>query len=68
MQDRAITRNCLSRLTGSKYDVVGRYYKGVNVAMGDLDFQARVCYVLNCRVEDLLEYIPPQRGYEMPQK
>lgn len=27
--------------------------------MVDLDFLARVCYVLECRVEDLLEYVPP---------
>ena len=56
MDSRGITRNRLCKLTGSRYDVVTRYYKGDNVQMADLDFIARVCYVLNCRVEDLLEY------------
>ena len=39
-----------------RYYVVTRYYKGDNVQMADLDFIARVCYVLDCRIEDLLEY------------
>ena len=56
MDSRGITRNRLCKLTGSRYDVVTRYYKGDNVQMADLDFIARVCYVLDCRIEDLLEY------------
>ena len=54
-----ITRNRLSTLTGTKYDVVDRYYKGVNVELVDLDFLAKVCYVLDCNVGDLLEYQRP---------
>lgn len=60
MQMRGITRNRLRTLTGIKYDVIDRYYKGCNIAMADLDFLAKVCFVLNCKVEDLLEYIPPK--------
>lgn len=56
MDSRGITRNRLCKLTGSRYDVVTRYYRGDNVQMADLDFIARVCYVLDCRIEDLLEY------------
>lgn len=59
LDSRGITRNRLRSLTGVKYDVIDRYYKGVNIAMADLDFLAKVCFVLNCRVEDLLEYISP---------
>ena len=44
-----ITRNRLHTLTGIKYDVIDRYYKGVNIAMADLDFLAKVCFALNCR-------------------
>ena len=58
MDSRGITRNSLSKLTGSKFDVVDRYYKGTDVAMVDLDFLARVCYVLNCTITDILEYRP----------
>lgn len=53
---RGITRNRLCTLTGTKYDVVDRYYKGISIEMADLDFLAKVCYVLDCEVSDLLEY------------
>lgn len=59
LEQRGITRNRLRTLTGVKYDVIDRYYKGSNIAMADLDFLAKACCVLNCRIEDLLEYHPP---------
>ena len=60
MDSRGITRNRLRTLTGVKYDVIDRYYKGSRVEMADLDFLAKVCYVLDCKVSDILEYQPPQ--------
>ena len=60
MDNRGITRNRLRTLTGIKYDVIDRYYKGTHVEMADLDFLAKVCYVLDRKIEDLLEYQPPQ--------
>lgn len=59
MKSRKISRNRLHTLTGIKYDVIDRYYKADHVEMVDLDFLAKVCFVLNCRVEDLLEYNAP---------
>lgn len=56
LKDKGITRHRLHTLTGVKYEVVDRYYKAENIEMVDLDFIAKVCYVLDCRVEDLLEY------------
>ena len=56
MDARGITRNRLRTLTGVKYDVIDRYYKGQDIALVDLDFLAKVCYVLDCKVEDLLQY------------
>ena len=47
-------------LTGVKYEVIDRYYKGNNVELVDLDFLSKVCYVLNCSISDLLEYQPPE--------
>ena len=38
MNARGITRNRLRTLTGVKYDVIDRYYKGENIIMADLDF------------------------------
>lgn len=65
LQSRGITRNRLSTLTGTKYEVVDRYYKADSVEMADLNFFAKVCFVLDCRISDLLEYQPPEnRGPE----
>ena len=62
MDARGITRNRLRTLTGVKYDVIDRYYKGSNVALADLDFLAKVCYVMDCEICDLLKYQPPQEN------
>ncbi len=59
LDERKITRNRLRTLTGVKYEVIDRYYKGDQVEMVDLDFLAKVCYVLDCKIEDLLEYEKP---------
>ncbi len=60
LDSRGITRNRLHTLTGVKYEVIDRYYKGNNVELVDLDFLSKVCYVLNCSISDLLEYQPPE--------
>lgn len=60
LDSRGITRNRLRTLTGVKYDVIDRYYKGSRVEMADLDFLAKVCYVLDCQISDLLEYERPE--------
>lgn len=56
LKERGITRNRLKELTGIKYESIDRYYKAESVERVDLDFLARVCCVLRCRVEDILEY------------
>ena len=56
LQDRGITRNRLSALTGVKYTTIDHYYKADHIEMADLNFLAKVCYVLDCRIEDILEY------------
>lgn len=44
---------------GIKYDMITRYYKGQEVHMADFDFFAKVCYVSDCKIEDLQEYQKP---------
>ena len=56
LDSRGITRNRLRTLTGVKYDVIDRYYKNEIVQMADLDFMAKVCCVLGCGLDELLEY------------
>ncbi len=59
LDSRGITRNRLQTLTGVKYAVIDRYYKGKQISMVDLDFLAKICCVLDCKIEDLLEYEKP---------
>ena len=59
MERQGMTRNKLRTLTGIKYDVIDRYYKADHIEMVDLDFLAKVCFVLDCRIEDLIEYEKP---------
>lgn len=56
LDSRGITRNRLRTLTGVKYDVIDRYYRSSSIQMVDLDFFAKVCCVLNCPLDELLEY------------
>lgn len=55
MDNRGMTRNQLSRLTGTRYEVIHKWYSG-KVEKLDLDVLARICYVLECEVSDLLVY------------
>lgn len=64
LDSRGITRNHLSKLTGVKYGIIDRYYKANQIERVDLDFIAKVCFVLGCKVEDLLEYEQPVSGTE----
>ena len=55
MEERDINRNTLSRLTGVRFEVIDKWSKG-KVERMDLDVLARICFVLNCKVSDILEY------------
>lgn len=61
LESRGITRNRLRTLTGVKYEVIDRYFKADHVEMADLDFLAKVCYSLGCKIEDILEYEEPKK-------
>ena len=55
MKEKNITRNKLAKLTGATYNVINRYYKN-DISRLDLDVLARICYVLDCDVSDIIEY------------
>ena len=56
MAQKGVTRNRLRTLTGIKYEVIDRYYKAENIELVDLNFIAKICFVLNVEVADLLKY------------
>lgn len=55
MKKKNITRNKLSMQIGSTYNVVDRYYQN-KITKPDLDIIARMCYVLDCNISDILKY------------
>lgn len=56
MDAQNITRNKLASLTGVRFEVIDRLYRG-NLERIDLDILARVCFVLKCEVKDILESV-----------
>lgn len=55
MEKRKITRNKLAKLTGATFNVINRYYNNELYRI-DLDVIARICYVLDCEIVDIIEY------------
>lgn len=55
MKKKNITKNKLSKLIGSDNNLVNRYYNS-EIERVDLDILARMCYVLDCDIKDILEY------------
>jgi putative transcriptional regulator len=45
----------LSKLTGLKYEVIVRYYSN-NITKYDSYVLAKLCFVLECSINDLLKY------------
>lgn len=55
MIEKNVSRNKLATLVAVNYDLINRYYNN-KVIRVDLDIIARICYVLECNVNDILEY------------
>ena len=49
----------MTKLTGLKHTTVKSYYINSPITRVDLDVISKFCYVLNCKIEDIIEYIPP---------
>ncbi|MDO5569254.1 MAG: helix-turn-helix transcriptional regulator [bacterium] len=58
MDERKISVYRLSILTGLKHQTVQSYYKNAPLTRVDLDVLSKLCYVLDCKIEDILEYVP----------
>ena len=52
---KKISRNKLCNMIATNYDLVNRYYNNKVVRI-DLDIIARMCYVLDCDINDLINY------------
>ena len=52
---RKITKYKLSRITNIRYDTICNYCKG-NVALINVEYLKIFCSVLECKIEDIIEY------------
>lgn len=59
MDARGITRNALAKKINTRFEVISRWYNG-DVESMDLDILARILFVLDCSIEDILTYEKPQ--------
>ena len=55
MDGKKMTRNSLARAINTRFEVIDKWYNN-DVEKIDTDVLARICSVLRCRVEDILEY------------
>lgn len=55
MDERNISRNALARAINARFEVIDKWYSG-NVEKIDADVLARICYVLECKAEDIIRY------------
>ena len=59
MDKNNITIYQMSKLTDLKYSTIKSYYNNCPLTRVDLDVISKFCYVLNCKIEDILEYVYP---------
>lgn len=55
LEKRKMTIYGLSKLSGIKYDTIKDYYNNANTFYS-FEAIAKICYVLDCNIEDLIEY------------
>ena len=55
IDSKGITRNKLATLADTRFEVIDKWYKN-NVEKIDADILARICFVLDCKVEDIIKY------------
>ena len=55
LDKKGISRNKLCTMIAANYDLINRYYHN-RVARVDIDIIARICYALNCKIDDILKY------------
>ena len=58
-----ISKNKLSHRAEMQRSQINHYCNN-DITRLDTDVLARICTVLDCRIEDLLEYVPPEKKAE----
>ena len=58
MDSKNITVYQMSKLTELKHSTIKSYYINAPLTRIDLDVVAKLCYVLDCKISDILQYSP----------
>ena len=59
IREKGISKNKLAQRAEMQRTQINRYCNN-DVARMDTAVLARLCTVLDCRIEDLLEFVPPE--------
>ena len=57
---RNMRKNAVMKKADMQRTQLNHYYRN-EITHVDMDVLARLCFALNCNVDDILEFIPPER-------
>lgn len=60
LEASGLSKNKLCQRAEIQHTQLNRYCNN-DISLLDIDVLARMCTVLNCKIEDVLEFIPPQK-------
>ena len=63
LKEKGFSKNKFAQKAEMERTQLNRYINN-DVALLSVDVLARMCAVLNCRIEDLLEFVPPSEDNE----
>ena len=55
IEKRGIKRNTLAKAVNTRFEVIDKWCKN-KVEKLDMDILARICFVLDCEISDIIEY------------
>jgi putative transcriptional regulator len=60
LEERGLSKNKLSHYAEMQRTQINQYCKG-NITRLDTAVLARICNTFDCKIEDLLEYVPKEK-------
>ena len=59
MKKRKLNKNQIIKMTGLHHQIIERYTNN-SIARFDRQVLAKLCYVLDCKLEDIIYYVKPE--------
>ncbi len=63
MDEKNITKTQLAKRTGLHHQIIDRYYNN-KIERYDKDILARICFILNCSLNEIMYYEKPKNTKE----